>query len=536
MEKSIERFPKIVKKPRRIYTITLILILLFLTWSPATGSAVDIPYIVNTTFDENDGKCDDGDCSLRDAIILANLNPGSKIEFNIDPSDSGCIGRFCTIKPTIALPALSGGNTTIDGFTQPTASSGQPRIEIDGSKAGIASGLDISSSFNLVRGLVINRFKNHGIKIQDPAHHNTISGNFIGTDLGGFEDLGNGVSGVDIYRSNHNTIGGSTEFERNVISGNVSSGIAIFDGTGNKVSGNYIGTDANGYTVLGNKDYGVFIGNSMDSIIGGNTENERNVISGNRCGIKINKSNRNLISGNYIGTDASGTAKLGNKKNGIEIGGGSQNNTIGGKTESEKNIISGNQHAGIFISDVNTDFNKVIGNNIGTDASGNSNLGNGTYGVNILIAKNNIIGPNNKIAYNGSIGVEVSGSDTYGNMITQNSIYSNGGKGIAIIEGANQGISAPVITSSSLGSVIIGGTACSKCTVELFQNSTNEGEGERYLGANIADYRGEFSINIESLDDLCLTATATDSEMGTSEFSQVFIVKKINIHLPLVLK
>jgi titin len=514
----------------------MILILLFLTWSPATGTVMDDPpYIVNTTSDENDGKCDDGDCSLRDAIILANNDLGGTIKFDIDPSDSGCIGRFCTIKPTSDLPSLTGGSITINGFTQPTASAGHPKIEIDGSKAGIASGLDISSSNNLVRGLVINRFYHYGIKIHSDANWNTISGNFIGTDLGGFDDLGNGLSGVLILGSNHNIIGGSSAFKRNVISGNY-GGIMINNGRGNNVSGNYIGTDANGYAILGNKDCGVITTSSVDSIIGGKTENERNVISGNECGIRINNSNNNLISGNFIGTDVSGTAKLGNITNGIIIVNGSQNNTIGGKTESEKNVISGNQLAGVLISNANSDFNKVIGNNIGTDASGNSDLGNGTYGVIILKGKNSIVGPNNKIAYNGSIGVEVSGSDTYGNIITQNSIYSNGGKGIAIIAGANQGISAPEITSSSLGSVIIGGTACGKCTVELFQNSTNNGEGEHYLGADIADYRGEFSINIESLDDLYLTATATDSEMGTSEFSQVFTVKKINIHLPLVLK
>ena len=29
---------------------------------------------VDVTYDENDGSCSDGDCSLRDAIIIANAN------------------------------------------------------------------------------------------------------------------------------------------------------------------------------------------------------------------------------------------------------------------------------------------------------------------------------------------------------------------------------------------------------------------------------------------------------------------------------
>ena len=73
---------------------------------------------VNTTSDENDGSCD-GDCSLRDAIILANTNPGADtIEFEIPMIDPNCMGGICTIYPGSQLPWLSGGGTTINGYSQ----------------------------------------------------------------------------------------------------------------------------------------------------------------------------------------------------------------------------------------------------------------------------------------------------------------------------------------------------------------------------------------------------------------------------------
>ena len=52
----------------------------------------------------------------------------------------------------------------------------------------------------------------------------------------------------------------------------------------------------------------------------------------------------NVVQGNFIGTDVSGTAKLGNNEAGVEII-DVPNNTIGGTTPAARNIISGNGHA-----------------------------------------------------------------------------------------------------------------------------------------------------------------------------------------------
>ncbi|MEJ2709538.1 MAG: CSLREA domain-containing protein [Anaerolineales bacterium] len=181
-------------KFRRLLSIAL-MIVLALAFLPGlkAGAAT---YTVNTTSDENDGSCSDGDCSLRDAIILANANPGADtIQFNIPGTDPNCMGGACTIYPTSGqLPVLSGGGTTIDGYSQPGAvpasaiSAATIKIVIDGinltvcpSNAVACNAFIITSSSNLIKGLAIYRFQQNAIAIgalsNPPASLNIIQGN-----------------------------------------------------------------------------------------------------------------------------------------------------------------------------------------------------------------------------------------------------------------------------------------------------------------------------------------------------------------------
>ena len=82
--------------------------------------------------------------------------------------------------PTITDPVV------LDATTQP-GFAGTPVIELDGSLAGNANGLNIASGSSTVRGLAINRFvgtPNVGIFIFGPGG-NVIQGNYIGTNLAG---------------------------------------------------------------------------------------------------------------------------------------------------------------------------------------------------------------------------------------------------------------------------------------------------------------------------------------------------------------
>jgi parallel beta-helix repeat protein len=519
------------------------------TTDVSDGDTTDIPALI-----ANRGA--DGVISLREAIQAANnTTGGGTIEFNIPTDDSGYSSEVWTIGVSSALPALTGGSVHIDGYSQPGALQATVtelailKIVIDGTSAGFASGFVITSTGNRISGLVINQFSKHGIDIYSSiASGNFVTGNHIGTDSNGTSALGNTWDGIIIDLGAHNnTIGGSTVAERNVISGNGWNGVEIYEsGTNdNSILGNYIGIDATGGSSLGNSIDGVFIGyGAQNNIIGGSTGGERNIISGNNLnGVELRGSsiNNNTISGNYIGTDVSGTSPLSNAYYGVSISDGAENNTIGGSTEGERNVISGNGWDGVRLSDSETGGNTISGNYIGTDSNGTSALGNTLSGIHIRGgAFSNTIGGSkggagNLISGNGTDGVYVEGSSTISNTITQNSIFSNGGDGIDLVDGANGDIPAPVIQATTTGSINIIGTACVFCTVEVFTNSDTDGEGETYIGTTTADASGNFTLTVDTLESQYLTATATDAR-GTSEFSLVFDAStRFYIYLPLVL-
>src|SRR5205085_8092621 len=88
-----------------------------------------------------------------------------------------------TIATRIALPNIT-DSVTIDGTTQP-GFAGSPIIELDGSNAGSANGLTITSGSCTVRGLIINGFGGDGIAINAGSGGNVIQGNYIGLDATG---------------------------------------------------------------------------------------------------------------------------------------------------------------------------------------------------------------------------------------------------------------------------------------------------------------------------------------------------------------
>jgi hypothetical protein len=172
---------------------------------------------------------------------------------------------------------------------------------------------------------------------------NRISGNFIGTDVtGALAMSGQGAAdGVDISASpgpaSGNFIGwdgiGDPLLMRNIISGFTFNGAGaitmVVGAQGNRVAGNYIGTDVTGSVAIPNF-YGVNLGSNssvFSNIIGNDgTQNAaaaRNVISGNSfSGVDINGSNgthNNAVIGNYIGVNAAGSAILNNGSYGISM-------------------------------------------------------------------------------------------------------------------------------------------------------------------------------------------------------------------------
>lgn len=507
---------------------------------------------VNKSDDHDDGSCDSGDCTLREAINASNKNPGlDNITFNIPGAG------VHTIFPNADLPQIT-DSTTIDGTTQP-GFAGTPVIELKGADMpGFFGelGLSVLASNNTIRGLVLNRW---GKPLGMGSNGNRIEGNFIGTDVTGEVATGNDDFGVFI-NGNGNIVGGTTTAARNLLSGNRRVGLSIEGGTGNQVQGNLIGTDLTGTVSLGNGEEGVEI-RSSGNVVGGTTASARNLISGNGSGIVMpnvfrDEAHSNQVQGNFIGTDLSGNARLGNSQYGVLILTDASavkspgNNLVGGTVPGARNVISANE---IGIACVNTDGNTVQGNFIGTGIDGITPLGNTLQGVQIFDSSDNRIGgagssAGNTIAYAGSDGVHVAGSTSVRNAISSNTIFSNGLLGIDLGDdgvlpndlcdadaGANALQNFPSLTSalaSGLALTIQGSlnsTPSSVFRVEFFSNAECDpsgfGEGEKFIGSTTvstgANCMATFNAVLPAVAvGRFLTATATDAAGNTSEFSQ----------------
>src|SRR5829696_4708902 len=224
-----------------------------LSLMPAPSAHAATTFTVNLTADTPDANlsnaaCDVNptatgkQCTLRAAIQQANAALGADtIRFAI-PGTTG----VKTITPASALPVIT-EQVTIDGYTQTgahpntkaTGNDAALKIQLNGTNLPGQNGLEISNSSNsVIKGLVINRFGNSTIYIHGDSVGNRIEGNFIGTNPAGTLDRGNGGTGVSIYDgpTREIVVGGTTPATRNVISGNRGGVEMGNDGNGGLVS------------------------------------------------------------------------------------------------------------------------------------------------------------------------------------------------------------------------------------------------------------------------------------------------------------
>lgn len=335
-------------------------------------------------------------------------------------------------------------------------------------------GGDTSSERNIVSGN-----NNDGIQLNGAGStNNTVSGNYIGTDVNGTADLGNTGDGVDLSSGpSNNTVGGTSSSTRNIVSGNGQYGVNFNQsGINNTVSGNYIGTDINGTADLGNSNFGISsatsnsntIGGTAGVSLGGSCTGACNLISGNDVGGVglFTDSNSNTILGNFVGVNVSGSASLSNTNTGILFATSSESNIVGGTTVGARNVISGNTSIGVSIIHAGTDSNTIQGNYIGTDTTGMNDVGNTASGINIdLGASNNLVGgtttsARNIIAGNDGINLSLGGNNStaQGNYIGLNAdgsavIYSTAQQLVSII-GNNTTLGG---TTEGAGNFVAGG-------------------------------------------------------------------------------
>ena len=465
--------------------------------------------------DPGDGVCDTGTgtCTLRAAIQTSNAVAGADmVAFDLVGAGPH------TITPATPLPSIT-DTITIDGYTQPgslrntlaVGNNADLRIVVSGSTAGGVAGLDLSGSTgSRVSGLVVNGFSDgfssgSGI-VAGPQ--SLIDGNFIGTDVTGAVSQPN-FHGVSLPSVDNVAVGGTAPGSRNLISGNTNFGVYLIDDAdANQIVGNYIGTDRTGTAALGN-NYGVVLAATggarlNDNVIGGAVTGAGNVVSGNVVGVRVDFADDTSVLGNLIGTDATGSSSIANGV-GIDVG------------------TSGS-------SPSTATFRTTIGD--GTPAGRNVISGNTSEGISLWNSTddNVILGNYVGVAADGGSPLGNNGASTnpdiggYGGIVLRN--FSSGNE----IGGPDPG-DGNVVANNNNGIVVFSGLGN-----RVRGNSTydNEGRGVWFFGSEVndpgdLDDNGNFLANrgqnfpvlrqaaIDDSDDL-LVETSIDSLVTASAY------------------
>ena len=267
-------------------------------------------------------------------------------------------------------------------------------------------------------------------------------------------------------------------------------GLRVQDFTNSSFNSTGIGLTTPGHTVADcqvvSNYYGITIHSTSNTIGGAPAASNRNVISGNRfLGIQITAgAGYNTIAGNLIGTDPSGAAAMPNGLGGVSAGISilsAPGNRIGGSLGPDtRNVISGNNGYGVFITGGTggSDGNIVAGNYIGVDASGAAQLANAASGVAIAAGVSNRVGgtgpaDGNVISGNVSAGVGISGTNTFFTLVQGNLLgpYASG------VTAPPVGLSQQAGVQDQGGSdTVIGGSAA---------GARNVISGNRFYGARV---------------------------------------------------
>ncbi len=494
---------------------------------------------------------DSGAGSLRQAITDANGMAGADtILFAIPGTGQKTITVLSLLPQITETVTIDGGN-------------GIFRVELTGAGA-LGTGLDLegsSASGSTIRNLIINGFTSRQI-LFITVSDSTIQNNLLGLDHTGSAIVDGSGLGIEMCcGSGGNIIGGAAAGEGNVIS-SVSNPGMLVSASNAIIQGNLIGLNAAGTAHVGNPNQGINLSNGS-ATIGGTNPGEGNVIAA-FTGIEFGGNpalghSTGTVQGNFIGTDATGTVALN-----LAGGSGIDVDHATGVVINGGNIISGNgigisMHSS-GVSGASSDSTTVQGNLIGTAADGVTALGNSGQGVDIFITNNNVIGGTNSgegnvIAFNGGVGVRMAIGTN--NPIQGNSIFSNGGLGIDLDTagvslndvgdgdtGANnlQNFPRVATVTATGGNVAISGFLNSRPNtayrIEFFANDAADpsgfGEGQIFLGSADVTTDGvgnnAFDVSFPFAGPVnVVTATATDPDGNTSEFSHAFGIKLQNI-------
>lgn len=492
----------------------------------------------NTSADESkDGICQDenGRCTIRAAIEEAeNMNQSVNLTFSVNGTIN--VNNF------LYLP----DGSSMDGNNQVGLAGIQPltienNCTIQGMRFQDAiAGLYVVGSGNQIGtiGGHPNEFVNcQSVGLTITATGNKVYNNYFGiTESNQVMPNGTGI----MLTEGGNEIGKDDIGSSNIICANTNSGIIIGFGSQNIVENNYIGTNIEGHTGLGNS-IGIAI-NSDQNLIGGSGTFSPNVISGNQIGISITAAppdtyaDQNLVVNNIIGLSAQQDVEIPNE-NGISITNGTTNAKI------YDNVISGNNAAaiGIFAYDPvsYTSGHLIYRNKIGVNKNG-VEFGNG-YGISIygnvedvtigVDEINNYV--ENIIVGNQSGGIDITTFQNYSPneiVFRKNIIHSNTINNVYMDTLSNLALKKPFGLSFN-GNTISGLHMLPSVTIDVYKANRFELAASAYewLGSTTTSGTGNFSFLVNDPTVESIVVTATNPLTGsTSGFARLDLVTGVD--------
>jgi Domain of unknown function (DUF4347)/Cadherin-like/Right handed beta helix region len=343
--------------------------------------------VVNTLVDNIDGadvsslqalmrnKGADNHISLREAILAANATPNpsnaiTKIRFDFDMA----LGTLPTINVTSSLPSI------------------EVPVEIDGALGSSAGYVGLSG---------------------DPTAS---------------------YAGLGLWGGNSGTAGASGSVVKHLVFGNFGEVGLAMSASNVTVDSNFFGlapsglSSSSGILLGGNKVFGILVFGDGIQVVDHNTISNNYIANNNYAGIKITASNYDVISGNVIGLSSDGVSSMGNAGVGIYIGSDVSGSTLQTHdTTIVGNTIVANTGDGILLHGIGVQFTKIESNDIGTNASGASGLGNVGNGILIDAGAGNTQVFSNVIKNNVRAGIKVvsNGIDSLANGFESNRIFNN---------------------------------------------------------------------------------------------------------------
>ena len=330
------------------------------------------------------------------------------------------------------------------------------------------------------------------------------------------------------------------------------SGVTVID--------NYFGTDAAGMTRVRTFDDNLRISGAnntvRDNLFGG-SDASAIVISGATA-------TGNLVAGNTIGLAADGVTALSNDDAGVELSGGASNNTVGGSTPADRNVIANVAEAGVGLYNATTTDNVIQGNWFGTDTGGsalpgeqsaivaNAAVGNlfggaGAGEGNVVNASSTLGSPAGVLVTNGAddlavLGNSIAGSNGLGIDLASTNGFNEDGVTTNDAGDADTGpnghLNFPVITAATeIGATVTVDldldVPAGDYRIEAFTNPSGadpsgNGEGEEFETGTTITHTGSgiesFQVTYSGSAGDVVTLTATEDLGGgsygsTSEFS-----------------